>query len=180
MSDSFLYDPLGPRGRRKAHLATAVTLLLAVAVLALILQRLGSRGQLDPGRWAILADPSTGVPQTLGRALAATLKAAAVAMILALATGAALAMGRLSRVRGIRLGCGVLVEGFRGVPLLLLMLFAALGLPHLGIEMSLFAIVVASLVAYNSAVLCEIIRGGCWPWTKGRPRRRRRWASRTP
>jgi glutamate transport system permease protein len=62
---------------------------------------------------------------------------------------------------------GAIVEGFRGVPLLLLMLFAALGLPQIGIDMSLLAIVVLSLVAYNSSVLCEIFRGGILAIDKG-------------
>ncbi len=160
MSNSFLYDPLGPRGRRRARLASLVVIAVSAIVVAFLLQRLGSRGQLESERRAILLDPATGVPQTLGLAALATLKAAGIAMAGALIVGLFLALGRLSQHRGTRWLCGITVEGFRGVPLLLLMLFGELGLPRIGIELSLLTIVVLALVAYNSAVLCEIIRGG--------------------
>jgi glutamate transport system permease protein len=160
MNTSFLYDELGPRGRSRARVVTMVSLAGLAVLVGLAVLRLGSRDQLDPARWAILFDPATGVPQTLGRALVATLEAALLGMVIALVVGLLLAAGRLSRHRAWRVLCGTLVEGLRGVPLLLLILFAALGLPRLGIELSLFAVLVLALVAYNSAVLCEIIRAG--------------------
>jgi glutamate transport system permease protein len=157
---SFLYDPLGPRGRRRARTATLVVAGILVVLVALALIRLGGRGQLEPARWAILLDPAAGVPQALGEALVATLQAALIGMAIALVVGTLLAAGRMSQHAPLRIATGVVVEGFRGVPLLLLMLFAALALPQLGVELSLLAIVVASLVAYNSSVICEIVRGG--------------------
>lgn len=161
MSDTaFLYDPLGPRGTRRARWVTVATAALGCVALAGLLLRLHELGQLDPRSWSILADPETGVPQTLWRGYLATLRAALLAMILAVAVGLALAAGRMSRWGPIRSAVGALVELLRGTPLLLLMLFAALGLPQLGIELGLLQIVVLALVAYNSAVLCEIFRGG--------------------
>jgi glutamate transport system permease protein len=157
---SFLYDPLGPDGRRRARIASIVAAALLLALVAVALLRLGVRGQLEPARWAILLDPAAGVPQALGAALLATLQAALLAMVIALAVGTLLAAGRMSQHAPLRVVSGLLVEGFRGLPLLLLMLFAALALPQLGIRLSLLAIVVASLVAYNGAVICEIVRGG--------------------
>jgi glutamate transport system permease protein len=129
---SFLYDELGPRGQTRARTVTVFSAIVLIGLLGLALLRLESRDQLDPARWAILFDPATGVPQSLGRAMVAT----------------------------VRLVCGALVEAVRGVPLLLLILFAALALPRLGVELSLMWILVLALVAYNSTVLCEIIRGG--------------------
>ncbi|RYF55199.1 MAG: amino acid ABC transporter permease [Comamonadaceae bacterium] len=167
MNSSFLYDPLGPVGTRRArHIAWAAN-LVGVLILAAVLVQLGTHGQLDPTRWAILADPATGVPRALWQGYVATVKAAAIAMVLALAVGLVMAAGRLSVHRPIRLATGAVVEGFRGVPLLLLMLFAALALPQMGIDLSLLAIVVLSLVAYNSSVLCEIFRGGILSIDKG-------------
>jgi glutamate transport system permease protein len=81
-------------------------------------------------------------------------------MVLALSIGPVLAIGRLSPSQTVRLVTGGVVELFRGVPLLLLMLFAALGLSRLGLDFSLFWLVVLALVTYNSAVFCEIFRGG--------------------
>ncbi|GAB2689328.1 amino acid ABC transporter permease [Nocardia thraciensis] len=167
MNTSFLYDEPGPNEiRRSRRIGVAAGIVGAVLVVALLL-RLESHGQLDHKRWAILLDPETGVPQVLWQGYVATLEAAALAMVIALAVGLILAVGRLSTHRPVRLATGVLVEGFRGVPLLLLMLFAALGLPSLGMDLSLLQIVVLALVAYNSSVLCEIFRGGILAIDKG-------------
>ncbi|MBF6171336.1 amino acid ABC transporter permease [Nocardia blacklockiae] len=167
MNTSFLYDEPGPDELRRSRLiGLAAGLLAALAVVAILL-RLGSHGQLERARWAILLDPDTGVPQALWQGYRATLQAAGLAMVIALATGLLLAAGRLSGYRPVRLATGAVVEGFRGVPLLLLMLFAALGLPRLGVEPSLLQIVVLALVAYNSSVLCEIFRGGILALDRG-------------
>ncbi|MBB5912796.1 glutamate transport system permease protein [Nocardia transvalensis] len=160
MNTSFLYDEPGPRELRRYRWTTIAAGLVTALVVAAVLARLGSHDQLERRRWAILLDPDTGVPQALWHGYVATLKAAGLAMIIALVIGLLLAAGRLSMYRPVRLATGTVVEGFRGVPLLLLMLFAALGLPSLGVEPSLLQIVVLALVAYNSSVLCEIFRGG--------------------
>jgi glutamate transport system permease protein len=52
------------------------------------------------------------------------------------------------------------VELFRGLPLLLLILFIFLGLPAAGVTVSTFWALVAGLTLYNSAVLGEIFRAG--------------------
>jgi glutamate transport system permease protein len=160
VNSNFLYDPLGPSGRRRARYMTAMVALVALAIGASILVRLASHGQLEPQRWAILVDVRTGVPRVLWQGYCSTLRAAAIAMILALSIGPVLAIGRLSPSRTVRLITGALVEVSRGVPLLLLMLFAALGLSRLGLDFSLLWLVVLALITYNSAVLCEIFRGG--------------------
>jgi glutamate transport system permease protein len=160
VNTNFLYDPLGPNGRRRARYMTAIVALIALGIVAGILVRLASRGQLEPGRWAILVDIKTGVPQALWEGYISTLRAAAIAMVLALSVGPVFAIGRLSPSRTVRLVTGAIVELCRGVPLLLLMLFAALGLSRLGLDFSLLWLVVLALVTYNSAVFCEIFRGG--------------------
>ncbi|MFQ6227896.1 amino acid ABC transporter permease [Nocardia sp. NPDC002869] len=161
MSDStFLYDPLGPQGARRVRWISVVIAALGLGLAVALLRRLQGQGHLDPQDWAILADPDTGVPQTLWRGYLATLRAALLAMVLAVGVGLALAVGRMSPIPPVRTIVGAVVELLRGVPLLLLMLFAALGLPRLGVELSLLQVVVLALVAYNSAVLCEIFRSG--------------------
>ena len=160
MNTSFLYDEPGPREVRRARWITAGAGAITALIVVTIVLRLGSHGQLDRKRWAILLDPKTGVPQVLWQGYRATVLAAGLAMVIALVAGLLLAVGRLSAFRAVRLVTAALVEGFRGVPLLLLMLFAALGLPSLGLDLTLMEIVVLALVAYNSAVLCEIFRGG--------------------
>ena len=161
MSASVLFDDLGPRGRRNVRLGSVVGGLLVLSLIALGLQRMAVNGQLEADRWAILFDPRTGVPQSLGRALIATLQAAGVAMVLATALGAVLAFGRLSDHAVLRVPVSVVVEFFRAVPLVILILFLFLGArPVLGLDLSRFWTLVLGLTLYNMAVLCEIIRAG--------------------
>ena len=100
-----LFDIPGPRARRRHRIGTFVGGLVVLALIGLALWRLGSNGQLDPARWAVLFDPNSGVPQAFGNALVNTLKVAAVAMVAATVLGALLAVGRLSDHRvGARAG----------------------------------------------------------------------------
>ena len=158
--DSGLFDAPGPRARRRILVLTVLASAVAVLVIALLLSRLAARGQLEPERWAILFDTRTGVPNTLARALWQTVQAAVLGMVLALLIGTVLAMARLSRRRAVRWPVSLLVQFFRGVPLLLLILFAYLALPHLGLELNPLVTLLFGLVAYNSVVLCEVIRAG--------------------
>jgi glutamate transport system permease protein len=167
VNSNFLYDPLGPKGRQRACVVTVIAGLVALGIVAGISVQLASRGQLEPSRWAILFDTKTGVPQVLWQGYVSTLRAAAIAMILALSIGPVLAIGRLSPSRTVRLVTGAIVELFRGVPLLLLMLFAALGLSHLGLDFNLLWLVVVALASYNASVLCEIFRSGIESIDKG-------------
>src|SRR5690606_41206020 len=59
--------------------------------------------------------------------LADTLKAAALSMISALPLGAVLGIARMSDHRWVRAPAAVIVEFFRAIPVLLLMLFAQVG-----------------------------------------------------
>jgi glutamate transport system permease protein len=167
VNDNFLYDPLGPKGRRRTRFVTAIAALVALGIIASISLHLASHGQLVASRWAILVDMKAGVPQVLWQGYVSTLRAAAIALVLAVSIGPVLAIGRLSPSRTVRLVTGAVVELFRGVPLLFLMLFAALGLSRLGFHFSLLWLVVVALVSYNASVLCEIFRGGIESIDKG-------------
>ena len=155
-----LYDVLGPKGRRNVRIGTALGTLVVAAIVAGALVQLSRNGQLEADRWAVLIDPESGVPQRLWEALVNTLRAAAVAMAFSMVLGAFLAAGRLSDHAWVRMPVSVVVQFFRGIPLLLLILFAFLGLPKLGINVNLFWTLVIGLTAYNMAVLAEIFRAG--------------------
>lgn len=155
---SVLYDAAGPRARRNIRIGSAVGALVLLGLVLVALNRLGSNGQLEAERWKILTN--TQLQELLGRALVRTLQAAALAMVLSMVLGALLAVGRLSERRSVRLPVGLFVELFRALPLLLLILFAALALPQLGVRLSVLWYLVLGLTAYNSAVLCEIFRAG--------------------
>ena len=165
MSEAVLYDAAGPRGRRRILLGSVAGVLLVVAVLGAAVARLAAKGSLDPELWRVLTDGA--VQRLIGRGLVATLRAAVVAMALSIAVGAVLAVGRLSRRSWVAGLAGVWVELFRGLPLLLLILFLFLGLPAVGVTISVFWALVAGLTLYNSAVLGEIFRAGILSLPKG-------------
>lgn len=161
MSASVLFDDLGPRGRRNVRIGSGVGGLFVLGLIVLGLQRMAANGQLEADRWAIVFDPRTGVPQSLGRALIVTLQAAGAAMLFATLLGAILAFGRLSDHAALRVPVSVVVESFRATPLVILILFLFLGArPVLGLGLTRFWTLVLGLVLYNMAVLCEIIRAG--------------------
>jgi glutamate transport system permease protein len=167
MTTPVLFDIPGPKARARIRIGTAIGSLLILALLAVVLIRLGRNGQLDPQRWAVLFDPRTGVPQTLGRALKNTLQVAAVGMVLATLLGLLLAVGRLSDHGAVRWLAGIYIEFFRAIPLLVVIFALYFLLPKYGIELSAYQALTGGLVLYNSAVLAEIFRAGILSIDKG-------------
>jgi glutamate transport system permease protein len=165
MSEAVLYDAAGPRGRRRILIGSVAGGLLVAALVAAAVARLASKGAFEAERWQVLTQGD--LQRLLGRGLAATLRAALLAMVLATAVGALLAVARLSRRRWLAVPAGAWVELFRGLPLLLLILFLFLGLPVVGLTVSTFWALVAGLTLYNSAVIGEIFRAGILSLPKG-------------
>ena len=165
MTAPLLADALGPRGRRRVAVASVVAGALLLLVLAAAVKRFADQGQLDADRWRLLTQWSV-IRFFLG-GLMITLRVAAVSMGLALVIGVLLALGRLARNAPVRWGAGVFVEFFRGLPVVLLILFCYTGLPRLGLDLRPFWYLVIGLVAYNSAVLAEIFRAGILSLDRG-------------
>jgi glutamate transport system permease protein len=164
---SVLYDVPGPRARRRALIGTVVGGLALVGLVVVVLARLNAKGQLDGEMWAVFLDP--GVQRLLLNGLLNTIKAAAVSIVLALVLGALLGIGRLSERAWVRIPAIVVVEFFRAVPLLLLILFGYFAYGRemawfgaaLGAEPAdAFAALIIGLVLYNGSVLAEIFRAG--------------------
>ena len=92
-----------------------------------------------------------------------TLTAAALSIVLAGILGLLLGVGRLSHVGAIRWPSAVIVEFFRAVPVLIMMIFAyflyALYDVFPSKQLAL-AGVVTGLTLYNAAVIAEIVRAG--------------------
>ena len=157
---SVLYDVPGPKARARNRVLTAVGAVVVAGLVALAVWRLAVNDQLDGDRWSVLFDPRTDVPQAIGNALVRTLRVAALGMVAATVLGALLAVGRLSDRAWVRRPVTVVIEFFRAVPLLLLILFSFVFLPALGSPISPFAALLLGLVLYNMAVLAEIFRSG--------------------
>jgi glutamate transport system permease protein len=165
MSEAVLYDAAGPRGRRRILVGSVAGGVLVALVIGLAVARLASKGVFEAERWQVLTRQD--LLELLARGLGATLRAAALAMVLAMAVGALLAVARLSRRRWLAGVAGAWVELFRGLPLLLLILFLFLGLPAAGVTISTFWALVGGLTIYNSAVLGEIFRAGILSLPRG-------------
>ena len=154
----FLADELGPRGRRRVLIATVIASIGLLLLLLVAIGRLNARDQLDWDKWEPLTQWA--VLKFLLLGLWNTVKAAAVAGLLALVLGGLLALLRLARSWPIRWFAAAFIEFFRGVPLILLIFFSARGLREYGVDISVFQALVLALFVYNGAVLAEIFRAG--------------------
>jgi len=162
-----LYDAPGPRTRRRVLVGTIVGGIVVVGIAVVAILRLANQGVFASKQWEPFTDP--GVQRFLVRALWSTVKAALVAIALALVFGIVFAAGRLSDRAWLRVPAVVVIEFFRAVPLLLLILFLFLGfgdqLSPLGQAVgsqvpNAFGALVVGLMLYNGAVLAETFRAG--------------------
>ncbi|SNT33627.1 glutamate transport system permease protein [Asanoa hainanensis] len=162
-----LYDHPGPRARVRNAVLTVVFGALILAVLYWIYRKFDEKGQFAAVLWEPFLKGATWnnfiIPGIEG-----TLKAAATAMVFALAFGLIFSVGRLSDHRWISVPAGIVVEFFRAVPLLLMIFFISYGVPFL-IQSSVppFWSVVIGLTLYNGSVLAEAFRAGVHAVPKG-------------
>ncbi|AWT26034.1 Arginine transport system permease protein ArtQ [Corynebacterium provencense] len=164
-----LYDAPGPRAVRVNRILTAVVSVVLVALLVAVLWALGNKGQLDGDKWDIFLKGSSWTTYIIP-GLWATVKAAVLSIIFALIVGAVLGIGRLSTHRSVRAVCSVIVEVFRAIPVLVLMLFAYTVFGEWGLFPSSqlgFAAVVFGLTMYNGSVIAETLRSGIGSLPKG-------------
>jgi glutamate transport system permease protein len=165
MTAPVLADALGPRAKRRVFIASVIISVLLLGLLALAVQRLADKEQLEWDKWQPFTEWST-LEFLLG-GLVNTLKAAAAGMALAILLGATLALLRLSRTAPVRWFAAVFVEFFRGVPLILLIFFTFFALPKYGIDMTPYRALVIALALYNGAMLGEIFRAGILSLDRG-------------
>jgi glutamate transport system permease protein len=153
-----LFDEPGPRARRRVRIATVLAVLAGVALIALALRQFADHGQLTAARWR----PYGTWPmwRYLLDGLRATVQAAVVSIALSAAAGVALALGRLSPARWLRLPSAAYVEVVRTIPALLLVYVVLFALPKYGIDLPLFWKLVVPLTVSNAAAFAEIFRAG--------------------
>jgi len=165
MTAPFVADALGPRGRRLTRIVSIVSVVVILGLVAVALDRLSDRGQLTAAKWKPFTQWSVDKFYLIG--LLTTVRVAAVAMGGAILIGSVMALGRLSRTAPVRWLAWLYIEFFRGLPIFLLVLFCALGLPRYGVRLSLFWYLTIGLTVYNSAVLAEIFRAGILSLDRG-------------
>jgi len=145
--------------------ATVVSVVAIAAVVYVAATRFADNGQFRAALWRPLTQWS--VVRFLLGGFVNTLKAAAVAMALAMVIGAFMALTRLAGRRVVRWPAVTYVEFFRAVPLLLLIYFIFVALPAWDFHPSPFQALVAGLALYNGAVLGEIFRAGILSLDRG-------------
>lgn len=162
MSASVLFDAPGPRARARNWIFTVLTVVVAAVLLGFVIWRMWTKDQLTGAKWEpfLTADlwRTYVLPGVQG-----TLTAAVVSIVFALILGVLLGVGRLAPIAPIRWICGVIVEFFRAVPVLIMMIFAyflyavydTFPSKHLAL-----AGVITGLTLYNGAVIAEIVRAG--------------------
>lgn len=159
MSASVLFDAPGPKTVRRHRLYTLLTVVALLGVLALVGWRLAESGQLEGDKWEVFVTPAY-LERILVDGVLETLKMAAGGIVGAVVLGLVLGIGKLSDHAVVRVPAWALVEFFRAVPVLMLMIFffSVYGIYH-GTT-GPFWCVVWALSLYNGAVLAEVFRAG--------------------
>jgi len=162
-NSSVLFDAPGPKARRISLIASIIAGILILAGIAWMIWTLAQPresggitlpGFFDPSRWDIFADPEVW-QFIVFEGVLATLRAALVASVFAIALGIVFSLLRSSQVAWIRIPTTIVLEFLRGMPVLLMMLFILLVL-----NTGAYWAVVAALSLYNGALIGEALRAG--------------------
>jgi glutamate transport system permease protein len=156
---SVLFDTPGPTARRRSRLYSVLGAILLLAVLGGVVWRMYVTGQFEYRLWEPFVTPEF-IRTLLVDGLLKTLQMAFSSVLLAVVFGLVFGVAKLSDRAWIRWPAFLVVEFFRAVPVLLLMLFVFLtyGAGDGGIG-SYWSVVIA-LTLYNGSVLAEVFRAG--------------------
>lgn len=171
MSDqAVLYDVPGPRARRRALIGTIVVALVIAGLIGIAAKRFADKGQFDMELWGPLINPGdelfARVWELLGKALLVTLAAAAVSILLSLVLGTLLGTARMMLPTAGRIPVVMWIELFRGLPVVVTIIFVWRFFVELGINIEWlpgvdgFWYLVIGLTLYNSVIFAEILRAG--------------------
>ena len=153
-----LYEPPGPKTRRRIAVFTVIALLGLGFLLYLVVRQFERQGQLQPRYWDFFLKWSTW--RYLGAGLLSTLKAALTAAVIAIAAGFLLMRGKLNKNPVLRWVSVALIEFTRGVPTLLLIYFFFLVVPRMGISLGAFWRITLPCAISASGIIAEAFRAG--------------------
>ncbi|MCK9795576.1 amino acid ABC transporter permease [Isoptericola sp. 4D.3] len=163
---SVLFDAPGPRARRRIALGNVVGALVVLGVAALVVAELARKGQFAASLWEPIFT-SAAWQYYFIPGLQNTLRAAGYAVVGAVLFGLIFGSGRLARSGAVRWVSSVVVEFFRAVPVLLMMIFFWLLLGFNQVPEPAFLAVVIALILYNGSVIAELVRSGVGNLPKG-------------
>jgi glutamate transport system permease protein len=158
---SVLFDVPGPRSRRRHRIGGVVSGAVLLVLAGLVVLKLYREGVFALDQWEVFVTPVYMLAILEGTLQ--TLLVGATAILLAVPFGALFGIGRLSDHAWVRWPCALVVEFFRAVPLLMLILAIFLGAQEIGTFWSL----VFGLTLYNGSVLAEVFRAGLLAVPKG-------------
>ncbi len=162
MSASVLFDQPGPRTLARHRIYSVIFAALLLGFLAWVIYKFNAAGQFEPRIFEKLF--AANILSALIDGLLGTLKAAAIAIVTSVIVGFFLAVARLSDHSWISVPAVMVIEFFRAVPLLLLIIFVFFFLQtqDTGLERQSTALLalVTGLTLYNGAVLAEVFRAG--------------------
>ncbi|MFD8196151.1 amino acid ABC transporter permease [Streptomyces wuyuanensis] len=167
---SVLYDAQGTRAKRRNIGYTVLFLAVLALVGWWVYDGLNAKGQLDWIKWEPFFTSSQPYTAYIWPGLQNTLIAATLALVIALPLGAVFGIARLSDHSWVRGAAGTVVEFFRAIPVLILMLFANAAyadFTDISSEVRPLYAVVTGLVLYNASVLAEIVRAGIQSLPRG-------------
>lgn len=155
---SVLFDEPGPRTRARHRLYTVISSVVLLVIVAVVLLQLNAKGQLAYRLWEPFLTPKY-IQALLVDGLLKTVQMAFSAVILAVVFGLVFGAGKLSEHAWLRWPCWLVVEFFRAVPVLLLMIFIYFSYGA-GDGFGSYWSVVFALTLYNGSVLAEVFRAG--------------------
>ena len=159
MSASVLFDAPGPKTVARHRVYTVISLVVLAAAVAFAVWTMYDRGQLEYALWEPFVTPEY-LQYIVLDGLLETLKMAFFSIILAVVFGLLFGIAKLSDHAWVRRPAWLVVEFFRAVPVLLLMVFAFYLLAIGNGPLSSFWCVIIALTLYNGSVLAEVFRAG--------------------
>lgn len=96
-----------------------------------------------------------------------TIWISAVAIMFSFILGLILGLLRYTRIPGVYHVVAFIVDTIRNLPLLLLIFFAFIVLPQLGIRLGIYWSAILALTLFEGAMISEIVRGGLTSINKG-------------
>jgi glutamate transport system permease protein len=159
---SVLFDLPGPRARRRHRIASILTVVGLVLLLAAAGWRLATQDQFTAQKWEPFVTPR--IVEVLLQGLVDTLQVAVLAIVFAVAFGLVFGPAKLSSHRVIRWPAWLVVEFFRAVPLLMLIIALATIYSK---QLNPYWALIIGLTLYNGSVLAEVFRAGINAVPKG-------------
>lgn len=157
-----LFDTPGPRTRRRILAVNVVGAVVVLGLLVWVVVGLAGKDQFTAQKWEPFLTENVWMNFLLP-GLWATIKAAFFAIIGANVFGLLFGIGRLSQLAPVRWVAGAVVEFFRAVPVLIMMIFFYFWFAQSGVvpadDAPLYAVVLA-LTLYNGSVIAELLRSG--------------------